>query len=388
MVVVHRTRRVGVTQSGAGVIPPFKLGHSVRQRTRWRSGHTLVIVFCSAALVLTACGSDAPTRGVSLFPDAAANGKTWQWTPACPLGPATPTACAASGPNLGPAQLNGDVWNLGAVPAKDGSVQMSVARGALTVRGRLPSAPPCTDATCIAPSANTWVRGYPSALYGINQCSSSTSPPVSSGLPLPMRVNSIPSDLIGTTAYTSQTPHVTYDIAYDMWLNNSDTKTPCKKDGTVEVMVWTGYDQQALLPGSVRTATASVPFKVNGTLHPGAGAWSVYVSNVFTRGHTEPWGGTVWFILNRADTTNNGTVSVDLSTVLSEVATLLQNNYGWRSFRESYWLDTIPFGMEFGPESGTVAGAGSAYFSMRLSAYCLDVGSTLSEATCDRLGAG
>jgi hypothetical protein len=334
---------------------------------------------------LAACGAATASRGVSLVPDGTAPNQTWQWTPACPLGPVTPRACATSGPNLGPVQLDGDEWNLGAVPAKAGSVAMSVTRGALTVRGRLPSAPPCTEPTCIAPTANTWVRGYPSVLYGINQCSARTSPPVSSGLPLPMNVGSIPSDLIGTTAYSSQTTHITYDIAYDMWLNNSDTKTPCKTDGTVEVMVWTDYNQQARLAGSVKTATASVPFEVNGALHSGAGAWSVYVSNVFRGGHTEPWGGTVWFILDKGDVTNNGTVSVDLSTVLSEVGTLLQNDFGWTNFRQHYWLDTIPFGMEFGPESATLTGAGPANFSMHLSSYCLGVGTTLVDAACDRL---
>jgi hypothetical protein len=76
------------------------------------------------------------------------------------------------------------------------------------------------------------------------------------------------------------------------------------------------------------------------------------------------------------------TVSVDLSTVLSKVGTLLQNHYGWKDFGTHYWLDTIPFGMEYGPQSGTITGAGSSYFSLRLSSYCLDVGSTLSAATC------
>jgi hypothetical protein len=202
---------------------------------------------------------------------------------------------------------------------------------------------------------------------------------------LPARVSSIPPDLIGTTSYSAQTPHITYDVAYDMWLNHSNTKTPCKKDGTLEVMVWTDYDQKALLPGTGKIGTASVPFTVNGTLHPGTGAWSVYVSNVFGDGHTVPWGGTVWFILDEGDAVRTGTVSVDLSTVLSEVGTLLQNSYGWHNFAGTYWLDTIPFGMEYGPDSGSLTGAGPADFSLRLSSYCLEVGATVSQATCDGL---
>jgi hypothetical protein len=150
-------------------------------------------------------------------------------------------------------------------------------------------------------------------------------------------------------------------------------------------MVWTDYDQQALLPESVKTGNASIPFNVNGTLHPGDGAWSVFVSNVFRGGHTEPWGGTVWLVLSKPNTVRTGTVSVDLSTVISEVGTLLQNDYGWSNFQRNYWLDTIPFGMEFGPESGTLTGTGSSYFSLHLSAYCLGVGATVSEASCGRV---
>ena len=79
-------------------------------------------------------------------------------------------------------------------------------------------------------------------------------------------------------------------------------------------------------------------------------------------------------------------MSVDLSSVPSKVGTLLQNDYGWKDFGTHYWLDTIPFGMEDGPQSGTVTGAGSSYFSLRLSSYCLTVGSTLSAATCAKVG--
>lgn len=367
------------------MITPLRLGKSVEQRARWRSGFYLVVAVCGITSALTACGSVHAARGVSLLPDTGAENRTWQWTPACELGPSTPRTCAPSGPNLGPAQLNGDEWNLGADLEHPGSLTMSVdSRGALTMRGRIPSAPPCTESTCIAPSANTWVRGYPNVLYGINQCSARTSPPVSPSLNLPMRVSSIPADLIGTTTYSSEAPHLTYDIAYDMWLNNSNTKTPCKKDGTLEVMVWTDYDQQAVLPDTV-TETASIPFKVNGIMNPGSGAWSVSVSNVSKGGHTEPWGGTVWFVLNKADVVHSGTVSVDLSTVLSEVGTLLQNTYGWHTFQKSYWLDTVPFGMEFGPESATLTGAGPSNFSLHLASYCLGVAMTVSEAGCDRI---
>jgi hypothetical protein len=264
-----------------------------------------------------------------------------------------------------------------------GNVGMAVSSsGALVVQGDLPSAPPCTASTCIAPSANTWVRGYPNVLYGINQCHADTSVPRSRTLPLPVEVGSIPSDLIGTTSYSAPMRDVTYDIAYDMWLNNSDTKRPCTANGTVEIMVWTGYNDRALLPHSLMVGVATVPFAVDGTASAGTDAWSIYVSNIYGRGQTAPWGGTIWFVLSRPHATDNGTVGVDLSAVLAAAGTLLETHYGWTDFGRTYWLDSVPFGIEFGPESATLTGAGSSYFSLKVSSYCLGVGTTVSDATC------
>ena len=319
---------------------------------------------------------------VSVLPQVSTP-RTWRWVAACPHGPTTTSGCTASGPKLGVAQFNGDDWNLGTGSTNAGSLDMALdSAGALTVRGKLSSAPPCVESTCIAPSANTWVRGYPNVLYGINQCNADTSPPVSSRLRLPIEVDAIRPDLIGTTTYSARTPRVTYDVAYDMWLSSSDTTSPCQTDGTLEVMVWTDYDEQALLPASLKVATITVPYSVDGSVHSGNQQWSIYVNNVYGGGQTEPWGGTVFAVLNKGSVVRSGTVSVDLSLVLSQVGTLLQDRYGWKDFRQHYWLDTIPFGMEYGPQSGTITGAGSSYFSLRLSSYCLNVGSTLSAAAC------
>jgi hypothetical protein len=61
---------------------------------------------------------------------------------------------------------------------------------------------------------------------------------------------------------------------------------------------------------------------------------------------------------------------------------LLQRDYGWTSFRENYWLDSIPFGMEFGPENGVLSGAGPTDFSFNVSSYCLEVEASPSTAAC------
>jgi Glycosyl hydrolase family 12 len=335
------------------------------------------------ALLLAACGSaDPPPPGVALLPDPGASGHVWHWTGQCPFGPAADEGCAGAGPVLGSAQLNGDEWNLGAT-ANAGSLDMSVgSSGAVTIDGRLASAPPCTAPTCLAPSAFTWVRGYPSVLYGINQCHAGTSPPRSRQLSFPARLASIPPHLVGVTAYSASAPLVTYDVAYDLWLHDTGTTRPCNSQGTLEIMVWTDYDARALLPVGMRVGTATIPFAVDGTARPGTQAWSIYASNVDRDGRTAPWGGTLWFVPDKADVVNKGLVSVDLSAVFTAAGLLLHDNYGWPGLRQHYWLDTASFGVEFGPASGSPMDSGPARFSVQISAYCLDAQTTLSDATC------
>ncbi len=356
---------------------------SSRHQVRGRSvAGILVVVLMVAALGACGHGASAAVR-VPLLPNAAVNGNAWEWTSTCRVGPHKGTGCEGSGPVVGPAQLTGNEWNLGGTATTAGSVTMSVnAPGALAVKGNLSDAPPCTEATCIAPQANTWVRGYPSVLYGIDQCNADTSPPQSPKLKLPAQVGSLPANLIGTTTYAAEAAKVTYDVAYDLWLNASGTTTPCKTDGTLEVMVWTDYDAQALLPDSLKVGTTTVPYAVNGSASPGEQAWSVYVSNVYGNGHTVSYGGTVWLVLDEAHRVRQGEVSVDLGAALGAVGALLEHSYGWSNFADNYWLDTIAFGMEYGPQSADPYGAGPTDFSLDLRSYCLELGTTVSAATC------
>ena len=219
----------------------------------------------TVALLVAACGSaDPPRPYVALLPAQGASSHVWRWTPQCPIGPAASKGCGAAGPVLGFAQLNGDEWNLGG-PADAGSLDMSVgSAGAVTIKGLFTRTAPCTESACLAPSAYTWVRGYPSVLYGVNQCHADTSPPKSPQLPLPMRLDSIPPHLIGVTAYSASTSQVTYDVAYDLWLHPTDTRRPCNSEGTLEIMVWTDYDARALLPAGMQVGTATIPSAVNG----------------------------------------------------------------------------------------------------------------------------
>jgi hypothetical protein len=363
-------------------VRPSGYGVTGRRRPGRAVAALLGIVVVAAALV--ACGSsDEVGDRVSLLPRAGTTTTTaWNWTSACRVGPHAPTGCEAAGPELGSAQLAGNEWNLGGSPDA-GSVAMSVnSRGGLEVKGDLTSAPPCTEPSCISPQANTWVRGYPSVLYGIDQCNAETSPPPAAVLSLPTKVASIPSSLTGTTTYATRTSQVTYDVAYDLWLSASGTKAPCQTDGTLEVMVWTDHDARSLLPDSLKVGAASVPFAVDGDVHSGTGAWSVYVNNVYGSGHTAPWGGTVWIVLDAARTVKHGAITVDLSSALAGVGSLLENRYGWSNFATTYWLDTIAFGMEYGPDDADPYGAGPVDFALHLRSYCLGVGTTVSAARC------
>jgi hypothetical protein len=349
------------------------------RRTRASSRAALLAV----TLLLAACGSVGPRRpDVALLPTRAAAGQVWQWTGRCPLVPAERDGCGAAGPTLGFGQLNGDAWNLGG-PANAGSLNMSVAAsGAVTINGNFARTAPCTDPACLAPRADTWVRGYPNVLYGVNQCYAESSPPPSPQLPLPRRLDAIPSHLIGVTTYSAPTSRVTYDVTYDLWLHPTGTRRPCRSQGTLEILVLTDYSARALLPASMRVGTAGIPFAVERVPRAGPPAWSIYAGNIGRDGRTAPWGGTLWFVPGPAGVVEHGRVSIDLSAVLSAAGGLLHDDYGWAGLEHRYWLDTASFGIEFGPASGDPLDAGPSRFQARISAYCLDVRSTLRDAAC------
>jgi hypothetical protein len=132
----------------------------------------------------------------------------------------------------------------------------------------------------------------------------------------------------------------------------------------------------------MQVGTANVPYAVDQVARPATSAWSIYASNVYRGGRTAPWGGTLWFVLNQASVVGHGVVSVDLSAVLSAAGLLLQDNYAWPELGQHYWLDTASFGVEFGPASGDPMDSGPSRFSAQISAYCLDVRSTLLGAAC------
>jgi hypothetical protein len=75
-------------------------------------------------------------------------------------------------------------------------------------------------------------------------------------------------------------------------------------------------------------------------------------------------------------------VRVDLSAVLAAAGRLLHDTYGWPEPAQHSWLDTVSFGIEFGPPSGNPIDSGPLHVSARISAFCLGVRTALLEATC------
>src|SRR5262249_38301311 len=142
------------------------------------------------------------------------------------------------------------------------------------------------------------------------------------------------------------------------------------------------YSARAPLPPSLQVGTATIPFAVDGAVRSATRPWTIYASNIERDGRTAPWGGTLWFVPDRADVARSGRVSVDLSAVLWSAEHLLQENYGWPALGQHYWLDTASFGVEFGPPSGNPADSAATSFSARISAYCLDARSNVLDARC------
>jgi hypothetical protein len=85
---------------------------------------------------------------------------------------------------------------------------------------------------------------------------------------------------------------------------------------------------------------------------------------------------------DRADVVRAGRASVDLSAVLAAAGRLLRDSYGWSDLASRYWLDTVSFGVEFGPPGGRAGDAGPSRFSARVSMYCLAVRATVASASC------
>jgi hypothetical protein len=270
--------------------------------------------------------------------------------------------------------------------------------GGLQIQGDFPRAPACLALNCPAPNADTWVRGYSEIGYGNPNagnapadCLVNSNPPANAlGLKLPTQLKDIAGDLIGTTGITFNMSKVTNDVAYDMWLNNTGDSV-CEPNGTLEVMVWLDYDQGALLPSNLESSDhPPISYSVTNssgqsTYYSGKNAWSLYSYNLEDSGQTAAGGGTVTMVLNAGiGNSLQGSVSVDLSNVFSDVGSYLQSEYKWSNFEKTYWLDNIEFGTEFGPLNGASTGnaVGPAIFGLGVSSFCLGVGTTIETARC------
>ena len=189
------------------MVPAERLGTS-HQPAIWRSGTGLLIALCLLSL-LAACGqTDAgPCRGLSSPIPGVPREERGTGRPDVNFGPYAHKAPVTPPVRyLGGAQLNGDEWNLGGGGRHGWILGMSVDHpGVLAVWETSPARHPARNHLPGAERQHLGA-GLPKMFCtASNQCHTATSPPESRSLPLPMQVRAIPSDLIGTTAYSSRT---------------------------------------------------------------------------------------------------------------------------------------------------------------------------------------
>jgi hypothetical protein len=281
----------------------------------------------------SADASSAPDT-ISVFPKSMSTG-SWKWDSSCRFVPIASRGCEGGDPIFGPVVLNGDLWNLGSKGSGSAAMKIS-SNGDLTTTAKFSSTPEV--------STQTWVLGFPNVSYGISPQAATDSPKPSASLPLPMKISSLPTDLIASSDYKlTGTSSVRYDLAYDTWLEpQHQVVTP--RRGTIELMVWTADGNGALPPGF--RENVSMSYAVNGVTR--TDPWGVYIVNGDQAQATNT---TVYLILTKPIT--DGKVSVDFTRALRHMEAALKkyNPKHWSSF-SNYYLDTIPLGSEFGHVPG------------------------------------
>ncbi len=303
----------------------------------------------------SADASSAP-KTISVFPKSKSTG-SWEWNSACRFVPIGSRGCEGGDPIFGPVVLNGDLWNLGSKGS--GSAVMKISsNGDLNTTATFSSTPEV--------SSQTWVLGFPNVSYGISPQAASDSPKPSAALPLPMKISSLPTNLIASSSYKlTGTSSVRYDLAYDTWLEpQHQVVTP--RRGTIELMVWTADGNGALPPGF--RENVSMSYAANGVTQ--TAPWGVYIVNGDEAQATNT---TVYLILTKPIT--DGKVSVDFTRALRQMEAALTkyDPKHWSSF-SNYYLDTIPLGSEFGRIPGKSA---VGPYTWDLYDYKLEVGGQL-----------
>ena len=208
----------------------------------------------------------------------------------------------------------------------------------------------------MAPSAFTWVRGYPNVLYGINQCYAGTSPSTSPRLPLPMRAGLDPAPPDRRDRLFRP------DVAGHLRRYLRPVAAPERHKAAVQVA---GHARDTGLDRLRRSRAAAGRHAGRDGEHPlgrrpgrppGLAAWSIYASNIYTDGRTAPWGGTLWFVPPPGRRRRPRPSERRPERSARGGRLLLHDNYGWPELGQHYWLDTASFGVEFGPPSGVPTG--------------------------------
>ena len=132
-------------------------------------------------------------------------------------------------------------------------------------------------------------------------------------------------------------------------------------------MVWTDYDAASLLPDAMKVGTATIPFAVE---RPRQARERSVVGIRQQRLPERTYGAMGRHGLARprfgARRQKGRGARRPQRCARRRRHVCSEQNYGWRDFESNYWLDTIAFGMEFGPENADPYGDGPTHFSLDL----------------------
>ena len=173
-----------------------------------------------------------------------------------------------------------------------------------------------------------------------------------------MRLDSVPPQLTGVTAYSAQTSQVTYDITYDLWLQPDGTTRPCRSRARLRSSS-DRYSARALLPASLQVGTATIPLAVDRVIRrarsPGRSTPATSMERTDRSVGRHPW-----FVPSEGDIVRPRPRERRSECGASRRRPPPARQLRLARARPGYWLDTASFGIEYGPPSGDPLDSGSS----------------------------
>jgi hypothetical protein len=266
--------------------------------------------------------------------------------------------------------IDGALWNM--LPTSEGSVSISYGN---TLEDQIAF----SQVNLNDPSQ--LVAAYPENIYGYSPNIGASSNSIAgyssnqfAALQFPIVVSDFPrlwSVVDYSVAELGSNSLPKMDFAYDIWLSSSykpyfpPNNGGVPPRGVVEIMIWT-YSND-LNPAGYENGANQYPIPTwidngggSGTLE-GTLNWNVYVSNGDESQNKQA---IVSFEMPSGE--QSGIIGVDIKAVLNAAVSVLNSNYGWSSATlNSYWVNDIELGSEFGPQNN----GESAYYQYTISSY-------------------